>query len=181
MASTNKTSGVSLAELSRLVGRHRNTVAAWVRRGCPTLEAADRSQGRAWRFDPPAVVRWLETEAEQRGAVRVRIQIPGPKPTESTALERKRAIEAELLELELQKRRGAVIDRDDVVSTWSEIFVVCRNHLRAIPKRLLVLVPGFTKAMAIRMLAEIDDALNELARSDGLPRKRQRRRGKEKA
>jgi phage terminase Nu1 subunit (DNA packaging protein) len=91
------------------------------------------------------------------------------------------AARAELTELELAQRRGELLRRPDVEETWSSKITAAKGRMRAIPKRLAVLVPGFTRTMATATLKLIDEALHELA-GDGAPAaKRGARVGKRKA
>lgn len=82
--------------------------------------------------------------------------------------------QAEAVSLRNGERRGELIRREDVLSTWASHIGVVKSQLRAIPKRLVISVPGFTREMARPTLALIDDALNALA-GDAVPRARRRR------
>lgn len=79
------------------------------------------------------------------------------------------AARADLAELDLAVRRGELVRRQDVIDLWAARIAACKTRLRAIPKRLAVLVPGFTRAMAVAALKLIDEALHELA-GDGAPK-----------
>jgi len=91
---------------------------------------------------------------------------------ERAALDRARR---EAAELELALKRRQVLDLDEVVHHWSGMAATCKTTLRALPGRMHQTVPGFTKGMARRLLALIDEALHELASDDGVPRKRRGR------
>ena len=133
----------SLSALAQLLGRHRNTVAAWLERGCPAVEPPDREAGRAGALDLAAVVEWLEAEAARRGAARaeaelVRLRALAAVPSDVSEEEgrrRKRVAEAALLELDLAERRGESIPRGDfeeiVISLASAVVL----RLGAIPSK----------------------------------------------
>jgi phage terminase Nu1 subunit (DNA packaging protein) len=79
------------------------------------------------------------------------------------------AARAELTELEVAQRRGELVRRQDVIGLWSRQITACKARIRSMPKRLVVMVPGFTRAMATAALKLIDEALHELA-GDGAPK-----------
>jgi len=93
---------------------------------------------------------------------------------EKARLDRARREQAEL---DLALKRRQVLDLDEVIHHWSSLAVTCKMTLRALPGRMHQTVPGFTKAMARRMSALIDEALLALANDDGVPRPTKRRRG----
>src|SRR5574337_13017 len=73
------------------------------------------------------------------------------------------AARAALAELELERRRGTLLEAEDVVATWSAHCSSARSRLRAIPKRAAVQIAGITPAMAVALGAMIDEVLHELA------------------
>ena len=100
---------------------------------------------------------------------------------ERARLDAARARSQELKNAELE---GALLRRADVVETWTTHLVAVKNRLRAIPKGLATRVPGVTQAVAREMLRGIDEALHELAGSDGVsgrPRRRGVGRGRPRA
>jgi hypothetical protein len=48
----------NLAGVSAIWGVHRQTVTAWVRKGCPFIQRADQKRGLDWEFDTAAVSKW---------------------------------------------------------------------------------------------------------------------------
>jgi phage terminase Nu1 subunit (DNA packaging protein) len=67
-------------------------------------------------------------------------------------------------ELKNAQLEGRLIEAGRVAATWSELVTTARNRLRALPRRAVTLIPGFTNAMARRLLGLIDEVLDELAR-----------------
>lgn len=86
---------------------------------------------------------------------------------------------AELTELQVAEKRGELILRQDWIEISSARVVACKNAIRAIPKRLVVLVPGFSRAAAAASLQLIDEALDELSLGDpaldGAPARKRRK------
>lgn len=90
------------------------------------------------------------------------------------------AANADLKELELALLRGELLRRADVRETWATQITAAKARLRAIPKRLAVSVPGFSRTMATVALKLIDEVLHELAGDGAPPSKRGARVGKRK-
>ena len=88
---------------------------------------------------------------------------------------RKEAAVTREIELRLAEAEGRVLSREDVVREWAARISAAKNSLRGIPKRALLAIPGFTQAMARRLLDLVDEALDELA-GDGVPRRQRQRR-----
>lgn len=82
---------------------------------------------------------------------------------EKAALDR---VRREAAELEYRKRAGELLERADVIDTWSHGFAACKAVIRALPSRLRSRVPGFTPAMRRASLQVIDEALHELANTE---------------
>lgn len=169
--------GLTLAELARALGRHRNTVAAWPSRGCPVVERADRDAGKAWRFDLADVVAWLEAEAARKASEPLRRRLeaaeraaPDPEDdtTEREARRRKRLAEARLLELDLKEREGELLSRSDVEAGWIALASATRTRILAAPNKLGQVVAQETEASVCAELirAELHDALQELSEAE---------------
>lgn len=154
---------VSVAELAHLLGVHRNTVLAWVQRGCPLAERGSSGRGNEHKFDLAAVVRWREDEAARAATGN----------TEGLDLDvarlRKVAGEAALIELEVQKKRGQLVEIDAVASVVGEKFAACRSRLLSLPTKLAPLLAASTDVNETQVLLEqgINEALSELS-GDGI-------------
>lgn len=100
---------MSLAEVSALLDRDRNTISKWLSQGCPAVTTANKATGQAWELDLAAVVRWLE----QRAAAAVAEKFGGDGEGDDSRItideaKRRRAIaEMQIAEIEAAGRDTA--------------------------------------------------------------------------
>lgn len=160
-------SEVSASALARLLGRDRATCGRWFAEGCPR--------------DLAGAVAWLEARAAARAREPLEARVrelegaaAGAEVAESDARRRKRVAEAELAELRLAELRGELLQRADVVTTWSTQILAARNRIRAVAKVAVVRL-GLSRAQGVALLKLLDEALAALAASDGVPAPRHRR------
>ena len=148
----------SMNELSTLLGVHRNTVTNWLRAGCPYVEQGDRSRGKEWQFDLPAVVEWRE-----RRAVEAAIGDTSKLDIDE-AKRRKTAAEAALAELELATKRGEVVAVSVVQQVVGDQLSACRAKLLSIPSKMGPMVAPLTDVRECTALLEAvqREALDEL-------------------
>lgn len=80
---------------------------------------------------------------------------------EKAKLDRKRT---ELVDLQLQEKKGILIPADEVEKTWSDQVVACRSKMLGIPNRLSAQLAVITDPHVIEAKLEstIREALNEL-------------------
>jgi phage terminase Nu1 subunit (DNA packaging protein) len=97
-------------------------VDGWIKRGVPHLERGGR--GRAWKFDPEAVERWIAARKAGRSEHVLR--------TEQIRLTRARADRAEI---DLSKLRGEILDAADVTAAIAHEYARLREELLQIPGR----------------------------------------------
>lgn len=154
---------LSISQLSELTGKAPRTISKRLERA---QVATVREDGKTLYYAPQVALAAIYQEGT-----------PQRPDAEKARLD---AARADLAELELEERRGDLIGREDVVNTWSNRIAACKARLRAIPKRLVVQVPGFNRAMAKRALELIDDALHELAGASQQSAPRRARVGKRK-
>lgn len=153
----------SVAELAALLGVHRNTVLAWVARGCPVHERGSSGRGNEHRFDLAAVVRWREDEAARAATGN----------TEGIDLDaarlRKVAAEAALTELEVAKKRGQLVEIEAVATVVGEQFAAVRARLLSLPTKLAPLLAASTDLNEVQVLLQqgVNEALSELS-GDGI-------------
>jgi hypothetical protein len=86
------------------------------------------------------------------------------------ARKNKAIAEAELLELNLEKEKGNVLDRDLVDKQWANLVLSCKNRLEAIPNKLapiLAVESGIDVCKNI-LNNQIAEALNELAKGEDI-------------
>ncbi len=121
----------TLVELAHLFQVRRHNVVAWVNRGCPYIQRADRAKGLEWQFDLSAVVQWhvqearlgheVEHEAPDEGEELVTVPVQSEHFKLEEAKRRKIYAEAELAELQLAKVKGELIERQVVKQTLLEL------------------------------------------------------------
>jgi hypothetical protein len=82
-------------------------------------------------------------------------------PSLLSPIERRALADAHLRELELSRRRGAVLDRADVQQAAATAFATCATAINSIPDRLEL--AGLAPEFAERAEREIHSALSHLA------------------
>ena len=78
--------------------------------------------------------------------------------------------EAELMELNLEKEKGNLLDRDLVDKQWASLVLSCKNKLEAIPNKLapiLAVENGIDVCKNI-LTNDIAEALSELAKGEDI-------------
>jgi len=86
------------------------------------------------------------------------------------ARKNKAIAESELLQLNLEKERGNLLDRDLVDKQWANLVLSCKNKLVAIPNKLapiLAVENGIDVCKNI-LNVQIAEALNELAKGEDI-------------
>jgi phage terminase Nu1 subunit (DNA packaging protein) len=140
--------------------------------------AAER--GAPWAFNLAEVSRWLQARAAEQAREPLQRQIDRLEAalgigtdagaiTEVEARRRKRVAEARLLELEFAERSGALFRWSDVQPYWSHLALSVKERVRSIPAHARARIPGVTKKIAIGLRELCDEALTEIADSDGVP------------
>lgn len=154
---------LSTAQLADLTGKAPRTVGKLLRAAGvkPTTE-----DGRTLYWNPPVALPVIYGNGD------------GLNPqAEKARLDRARA---ETAELELRRRRGELLEVADVRDTWSDRILSWKEKLRALPASATVEIPGFSREMARKLLAMVDETLTELADGNVKPRRTPRRRAKAK-
>jgi hypothetical protein len=84
---------------------------------------------------------------------------------------RKEEMLADLRELERDRLRGALVARDQVISTWQSALSILRARLLSLPVKAapLVMAAGELASVEHVLRRLISESLDELSRSDGLP------------
>lgn len=153
-----------LAEAFRV---HIQTVTGWEQDGLPVETRG--GPGRPSFYSLPDCVQWrIERELLARG-VGGEAGAISPQ-NERAMLDRKRREE---LELRMQKQRGELVSVDEAARDFADVANAVKSRLRRIPDavadRLLAATADGPSAVKTMLLAEIDEALRELAaRADEL-------------
>ncbi len=155
----NKGNIVSLVQLAAVFAVHRNTVAAWVKRGCPYLQKADRSQGIEWQFDTAEVHQWRTDQAVTNAVGDT------SEADQEELYRRKLAAETTIAEVNAAKQRGEVADLEEVERQWRDTVLELRARIRQIPIRVAPQLLGVTELAEIKeiLLDEVDESLTTLA------------------
>jgi len=137
--STAKPRTVSLQEAARLLGKHRNSVSAWIAEGAPVVSAADRPRGIEWQLDLGALLDW-----HVRRAV----------AAERERLQAKHAAESERLRLALEQADGTVgpISRPEAL------------RCRAVAESRLAELDLLERERGLAPIGEVSDAVGDLLR-----------------
>lgn len=142
-------SELSLGQLVQLTGSTHRTIKARLRGLKPI-----RTDGRTLFYDPQRALPMIF----KVGNV-IDLQ------EESARLKREQARgEA----MKNAKASGSLLERDDVVETWSAKIAAAKRKLRAVAGQAQTRIPRVTRAMARELLKMIDEALDDLS-GDGLP------------
>ena len=137
---------------------NRQTLARWVRQGCPCT----RGRGKSNLFDQGEVASWMKAKG-LTGAVG---RPGGPTSDKLAAAKlRKELAMAELHEIKAARERGGLIDRAEQERENVRKFTVIRNKLLALPATAAAALQGLN-ALEIQaaLEARIRDALTELSR-----------------
>lgn len=148
-------------ELTLIFGIHKNTIANWIKEGCPVYQKS-RGRGGRHQFNIQEVVAWRE----QRAVIAATGNTTQIDMEE--AKRRKVAAEAGIVELELARKKGQVADLEEVERKLSNKFAQLSSRLRKVPERVVMQVLGETDEVKVKkmILREIDECLTLLAEED---------------
>lgn len=139
---------VSQSGCAEVFGVHRNTVAAWLKQGCPFVQKADKKRGRDWILDTADVAQWRADKAVQ--------DTVGDTETasEDELKRRKLAADTQLAELEVGKKRGELIPKDDIDKFLSALAIETRTRLLLVPQRCATQLIGMNNEAEIKAIIE---------------------------
>ena len=152
---------VSQSQCAEVFGVHRNTIAAWLRQGCPFDQKANKSQGLDWVLDTAQVAQWREEKAASDASGRTdNLQID--IQTEKARLAYH---QANLAELDEQVQRGKYVDIVTFEKVIADAFITIRQRMMNVPQRVTPLVVGLTDEMQVKKIIdnEVRDVLTELS------------------
>ena len=150
---------VSLTQLSGFFAVHRNTVSAWVKRGCPYVQKADRGRGQEWQFSTAEVAQWRTDQA-------VHDLVGDTTDVDKEELQkRKLAAETTIAEIDAATKRGEVADLVEIEKQWTNTLIELRSRLRQLPARVAPQIIGVKNLGEVKeiLLDEIDETLTTLA------------------
>lgn len=147
---------VTKAELAAICGVSLPTIGAWVRKGCPFVSKGNKS--KAWTFNTAAVLEWREEQIVQQ-------TLGDTKSLDiDEARRRKVAAEAAMMELDLAKRRGEMIEIDEVAQVVGDDYANVRAKLLSMPTKLSPQLMGVSDTLEVEGLIrrQVEEALEEL-------------------
>lgn len=143
------------------MGVTSNTITQWVGKGCPYVQKG--GQGKSWVFNMPDVIAWREEQ--------IALQAVGDTASLDIdeARRRKLAAEAALAELDVSKRRGEVVEIEDVAAAVGDDYANVRAKLMSLPTKAapqLAIIEDSAEAQAV-LEKLVHEALEELT-ADGI-------------
>lgn len=148
---------VNKRELAEVFGASQPAIDKWHDQGLPILERG--GPGKSNRYDTAEVHRWLLERAAARA----------DRHASSLDLNAERArlakAQADRYELELEHRRGEIVDTIEAMEAWGEVVQNVRARLLAIPSKAAPMLVGLKHpALAQAALTTfVHEALEELA------------------
>ena len=152
---------LSKADLARMYGVSLPCIGQWIGKGCPFVSKG--GPGKQWVFNSADVLAWREDQVAQQAMGDTRsLDI-------EEARRRKMAAEAALVELDLAKRRGEVIEIEEVAGVVGDDYANVRAKLLALPTKLAPQLIGAEDLAECKSLIErgVAEALEELT-ADGI-------------
>lgn len=150
---------VNMTELTNMLGVHKNTVFDWMKAGMPVAHRAPVGTRGGHKFMMSDVLEWHRSRAV--------IQATGSNELMSAdeAKRRKLMAEAGLQEIELNKRKGDVIELAEVEKKLSNTFAVIRSNMLKVSDRTAIRLIGETDETRIKKIIrdEINQALDALS------------------
>lgn len=150
-------SALTKAEIARMLEVTAPAVAKWAAAGCPC-----QGTGGASRFTLAAVVNWRIEQAKGR-------KQPGAAAESDRELTRWRRARRRLVEMELARRRGKLLDAGEVTKWVAGLVSDANRMLSGIPDRvgLLVADPALRPTVVEQCRVVVNGALRLLAKAVG--------------
>jgi terminase small subunit / prophage DNA-packing protein len=148
-------------EILEVIGINRQTLQAWVKKGCPCTKA--RGKGKQNKFDQFEVAAWMKAN-NLSGTVG---RPTGPVSEQLAAAKlRKENAMAELHEIRVAREKGELVEKAEQERLNIKKFTVIRNKLMGLPAAAAPAIAGL-EAPAIETALEcrIRDLLAELSRA----------------
>lgn len=136
---------VNQAGLAAFFGVHRNTVAAWIRRGCPYVTKGGKSTGgRDWKFDSAAVAQWRIDEAVSDAGASI------DQSSEAELDRRRKLADTTIAELKAAQARGELGSIDEFSTQVANLIIEIRQRLLQLPARVSKHVVGLESETAVK-------------------------------
>lgn len=139
-------------QLADFYGVSTARVNQWVREGAPVKIKGSR--GIAHIFDTGDFSKWRDSVLASNTE----------RMTLDEARLKKLAAEASISELELAKKKGDVVDLDEIERDLKNKFATLRSSIRSIPERVVLQLIGLKDEVKIKtiILTEIDSTLKRI-------------------
>lgn len=153
--------GKTIKDIAEFYGLHLNTVRDWIKAGCPYVQRGFKGggAGKEWLLDPVEVEKW-------KIAREVKKAVGDADLTDiEEAKRRKVAAEASLVELELMREQGLVVEIEKITSKLNDELVNFRAKMLSIPTKVVSQVYAAKSKDEIREILDssIHEALNEIS------------------
>lgn len=160
----------SVNALGKLLARDRATIMRWIAADCPVVQKANAEIGVDWVLDINQIVRWLEAEAAGKAskASARRADEDSGDPEEDA----KELLRLATMQLTLDEKRGRVVQHVRATATIERHHGIIRQNVKALPLRIMDLMPGLPKDEYDRLYPLIVDVaydcLHDAAKEIGL-------------
>ena len=163
---------VNRSEIAEIFGVDVTTIDRWIRRGCPLQRRG--GGGRPHEFNTKAVHEWHVDQAA------------GDEPAEGVisfedARRDKMAAEAELARLDLEKRRGEIVELDVVAEIVESDYSIVRSRILGLASKVAPRVATCGSAARAQSIIEEEarEVLERLADGDGVAARANQRASEE--
>ena len=146
----------SVADAAEIIGVHRNTLAKWLKEGCPAERQADVEAGISWLVSIPAVIEW---RIAQQVEAAVSSLDGGEKVSEDEAKRRRTLAQAIQEEIKADEALRRVVAIADVADRVAQEYAAVRSHLQAVGAKIAGRAATMTSAPEIQDL--VDDAIRD--------------------
>jgi terminase small subunit / prophage DNA-packing protein len=144
----------SLVQAAAILGKHRNTVASWIEKGCPVVKRADRSLGIEWQISIPAVVEWLVSRAVED--VLASYHDESGRITREEADRRSSVARAIINEVDADQKLDLVVARGDVEADMASFCVGLKTGLSNAASKIAARAAAMASAPEIQELCETE-------------------------
>lgn len=144
----------SLVQAAAILGKHRNTVAGWIDRGCPVVKRADRALGIEWEISVAAVVEWLVARAVEDAVASYEDE--SGKITLEEANRRRAVAQAIAAEVSADQALDLVVARGDVEADMAAFCVGLRTGLANATAKMAARAATMTSAPEIQEFCEAE-------------------------
>jgi hypothetical protein len=142
----------SLSHIASVLGIHRNTIAGWLKKGCPSVQAADPARGVEWKLEIPAVFAWRIDHAVKDALASYADAAGGISKDEA---DRRRAVALAIVaEIEADEALKSVVSRQDAEADMASFCQTLKQGLSNASARIASRATSMTNAPEIQDLVQ---------------------------